>query len=161
VTAENSTTDVASRSVAHATLVVERTYDAAPARVFAAWANPELKARWFSTPDAEHKLDFRIGGREVSRGSPPMGVGSTFEALYRDIVANQRIVYTYDMYMGTTLTSVSVATVEFESTDDGTRVVLTDQTAFLDGHDRPAARESGYGALFDTLDQLLRSARDA
>ena len=28
------------RSVTHATFVIERTYDATPARVFAAWADP-------------------------------------------------------------------------------------------------------------------------
>jgi uncharacterized protein YndB with AHSA1/START domain len=33
------------RSVTHATFAVERTYDASPARVFAAWAEPERKAR--------------------------------------------------------------------------------------------------------------------
>jgi uncharacterized protein YndB with AHSA1/START domain len=36
------------RSVTHSTFVVERSYDASPARVFAAWADPGAKAR--STP---------------------------------------------------------------------------------------------------------------
>ena len=36
------------RSVTHATFVIERTYDASPARVFAAWSEAEAKARWFS-----------------------------------------------------------------------------------------------------------------
>ncbi len=36
------------RSVTHATFVVERRYDASPARVFAAWADPAAKARWFA-----------------------------------------------------------------------------------------------------------------
>jgi hypothetical protein len=31
------------RSVTHATFAIERTYDAAPARVFAAWATSEAK----------------------------------------------------------------------------------------------------------------------
>ena len=54
------------RSVTHATFVVERGYDASPARVFAAWADPEAKARWFASPEEwgpdEFELDFR-GGR--------------------------------------------------------------------------------------------------
>ena len=37
------------RSVAHATFVVERTYDAVPARVFAAFAEPAAKAAWLRT----------------------------------------------------------------------------------------------------------------
>ncbi len=53
------------RSVTHATFVVERIYDASPARVFAAWADPEVKTRWFGNPDegtSEYDLDFRVGG---------------------------------------------------------------------------------------------------
>ena len=60
-------------SVTHATFVVERTYDAAPSRVFAAWSEPEAKARWFGGSDGEFELDFRVGGREFSRGGPPDG----------------------------------------------------------------------------------------
>ena len=59
------------RSVTHATFAVERKYDASPARVFAAWAEPERKARWFGNPEdgvAEFELDFRVGGREFNRG---------------------------------------------------------------------------------------------
>jgi uncharacterized protein YndB with AHSA1/START domain len=148
---------VVDRSAAHATLVVERTYDAAPARVFAAWADPELKTLWFSEPGADHELDFRIGGREISRDGPPMGPGSTFDARYCDIVAGERIVYTYEMYAGETLTSVSVATVEFKPEGAGTRVVLTDQTVFLDGHDDPRDREPGLGSLLDALGAYLRT----
>jgi uncharacterized protein YndB with AHSA1/START domain len=149
--------EVAERSVAHATLVVERIYDAAPARVFAAWAEPELKALWFSEPSADHELDFRIGGREISRDDPPMGRGYTFDARYCDIVVGERIIYTYEMFAGETLTSVSVSTVEFKPEGAGTRVVLTDQTAFLDGHDDPAAREPGWGTLLDALGAYLRT----
>ena len=62
------------RSVKHATFVIERTYDASPARVFAAFADPEIKKRWFGAPDEwapdEQELDFRVGGREISRGGP-------------------------------------------------------------------------------------------
>lgn len=65
------------RSVMHATFVIERTYDASPARVFAAWADPAAKARWFAGPDdwesGAYELDFRVGGRERARGGPPGG----------------------------------------------------------------------------------------
>lgn len=35
----------------HATFVIDRRYDASPARAFAAWATPAAKARWFAGPD--------------------------------------------------------------------------------------------------------------
>jgi hypothetical protein len=33
----------------------------------------------------------------------------------------------------------------------GTRLIFTAQRAYLDGHDTPAQREQGTGALLDTL----------
>ena len=87
------------RSVAHATFVIERTYDAAPARVFNAWADPVAKARWFGPGELTkggHELDFRVGGREINRGGPPGGAVYTFDACYQDIVPDERIVYTYE-----------------------------------------------------------------
>ena len=74
-------------TVTHATFTLERTYQAAPARVFAAWADPATKARWFSTPTGEHKLDFRVGGREVNRANHD-GQVLTFESWYQDIVTD-------------------------------------------------------------------------
>ena len=34
--------------VVHATFALERTYPSSPAQVFAAWADPAVKARWFA-----------------------------------------------------------------------------------------------------------------
>ena len=39
------------RYVTHDTFVIERTYDAPPAQVFAAWANPEVKEKWYPKAD--------------------------------------------------------------------------------------------------------------
>ena len=151
---------MAERSVTHATFVIERTYDASPAWVFAAWADPAIKARWFADseewgPD-EFDLDFRVGGREFSRGGPQGGPVHTYEARYQDIVPNERIVCTYNMHLDQTLISCTVATVEFKSESAGTRLVLTEQGAYLDGHEPPAQREQGWGALLDALGAELR-----
>jgi uncharacterized protein YndB with AHSA1/START domain len=141
------------RSVTHSTFAIERTYEASPARVFAAWSDPEAKARWFGGSDFE--LDFRIGGRELNRGGPDGGPVFTYDALYQDIVPDERIVYTYDMLMDDTRISVSVATVEFEPSGDGTRLTFTEQGAFLDGHDTPEQREHGTGSLLDALGRMI------
>jgi uncharacterized protein YndB with AHSA1/START domain len=59
------------RSVVHATFVIERTYDATPARVFKAFADPVAKRRWFVEGEGwevdAFELDFRVGGFERSR----------------------------------------------------------------------------------------------
>jgi uncharacterized protein YndB with AHSA1/START domain len=148
------------RSVTHATFVVERTYDASPARVFAAWADPVAKARWFAGPDEWEttgcELDFRVGGREINRGGPSGGPVHTFEGRYHEIIPDQRIVYAYDMYLNQTRISVSLATVEFKPAGTGTRLIVTEHGAVFDGHDTSAQREHGTGELLDALGAELR-----
>ena len=147
------------RSVEHATFVVERKYEAPPERAFAAWADREAKARWYVDSDARLELDFRVGGRERSRGTAPDGSAYSYEALYQDIVPAQRIVYTYDMLLEETRISVSLATVEFTPVGEvGTHLVFTEQGAFLDGHESPARRSEGMGSLLDALGRELQSA---
>ena len=147
------------RSIEHAAFVVERVYDASPDRVFAAWSDPQAKARWFGDSEGEFELDFRVGGWERGRGILPDGREYAFQAIYRDIVPGRRIVYTYDMLLDGIRISVSVATAEFEPERDGTRLVFTEQGAFLDGHETPARREQGMGSLLDSLEQWLQSGR--
>jgi uncharacterized protein YndB with AHSA1/START domain len=147
------------RSVEHATFVVERRYEAPPERAFAAWADPAAKARWFIDSDAHLELDFRVGGRERSHGTAPDGSAYSYEALYQDIVPSQRIVYTYDMLLHETRISVSLATVEFTPVgENGTRLVFTEQGAFLDGHEFPARRAEGMGGLLDALGKEVQGA---
>jgi uncharacterized protein YndB with AHSA1/START domain len=144
------------RSVTHSSFTLERDYPAPPARVFGAWSDPEAKAQWFGANDFE--LDFRVGGRELNRGGPDGGPVFTYDALYQDIVDGERIVYTYYMLMDDTRISVSVATVEFAPSGDGTRLTYTEQGAFLDGHDTAEQRQSGTGTLFDKLGEVLEGA---
>ena len=146
------------RTATHATFTLERSYPVPPARVFAAWADPAAKARWFTPgPGSGHELDFRVGGREVARGGPDGGPAMTFETLYRDIVPQQRIVYTSTLLTETDLMTVSLTTVEFTPGEDGgTRLVLTEQGAYLDGHEQPAWREEGTASQLDALAAELK-----
>jgi uncharacterized protein YndB with AHSA1/START domain len=151
------------RSAAHATFVIERSYDAAPAQVFAAWATPVAKGKWFVGPDAweksDHELDFRVGGRERVSGGPPGGPVHVYSALYQDIVPNQRIIISYDMHLDARRISVSLATVEFLHAGKGTRMIFTEQGAFLDGYDNAGQREQGTRDLLDKLGEALRQAK--
>ena len=147
------------RSVTHATFVIERTYPASPARVFAAWSSREAKARWFRGPEewgaSEHELDFRVGGRERVSGGPKGGRVHTFEARYQDIVPDARIISSYDMHLDDQRISVSLATVELNPAGAGTRLVYTEQGAFLDGYDDAGAREHGTRELLEQLGRAL------
>ena len=146
-------------TAAHDTFVIERDYDVPVAQVFRAWADPQLKARWFAgSTDAlgdGYELEFRVGGREVNRGGPPGGPVYTYESVFRDIVPDQRIVYTYEMHADDDRISVSVATVEFRGDGASTHLRLTEQGVFLDGHDTSAQREEGTRSLLDSLGASL------
>jgi uncharacterized protein YndB with AHSA1/START domain len=91
------------KPVLHGSFTVARDLDAAPARVFAAYAEPSLRTRWFrmpSTPEAaHHELDFRVGGHEIARRTfGPSGTPEhlLYRAAFCDIATDERIVFTYD-----------------------------------------------------------------
>lgn len=155
-------TGLAQRSADHGSFTIERVFAAPPALVFEAWADPAAKAAWFVGPDRweqhERRLDFRIGGREYVSGGPRDATPHIFEALYHDIVANERIVYSYDMYIAKTRISVSLATVEFMPAGTGTKMIFTEQAVFLDGYDGLASREQGTRGLLEQLDAALRQS---
>jgi uncharacterized protein YndB with AHSA1/START domain len=147
------------RSAAHGSFTIERTYPAAPSRVFAAFASLEAKARWFGGADesgADHDLDFRIGGRE-RLASKHGDTTYTFDSVYYDIVPDERIVTAYEMYANDDRISVSVATVELTPAGSGTHLVLTEQGVFLDGLDKNEYREHGTNDLLNKLGDVLRA----
>ncbi|MED5018291.1 SRPBCC family protein [Paenibacillus chibensis] len=140
------------RFVKHATFVIERMYAASPERVYQAWSDPVAKAKWYSKPDI---FEFRVGGREYSSGGPPEGPVFTFDAIYQELVPEQRIVYTYTLDSDGTRISVSITTVELIQMEGGTKLIFTEQGAFFDGHDTPEVREHGTNIMLDTLGKVL------
>lgn len=154
------------RSVIHGTFAIERSYLATPSRVFAAFASTDAKSNWGwidrraeEDGAAAAELDFRIGGRErfVFRQH---GTVFRYDARYYDIVPDQRIIYSYEIYADDARISVSVATIEFVMNGDGTALTWTEQGAFLDGIDgneAPGLRREGTAELLDLLPGYLDS----
>ncbi|HUO12934.1 MAG TPA: SRPBCC domain-containing protein [Caulobacteraceae bacterium] len=136
-------------SVEPGVLVMTRYFDASPERVFQAWTDPELSARWlFTTPQSEAhsaELDVRVGGRWTivdRRG------GVDYRALgeYLNVDPPRRLVFTFGMPQfspGFTTVKVEIAAAEAGS-------VMT-----LAQEDLPAASipplEEGWRAMFETL----------
>jgi hypothetical protein len=54
--------------------------------------------------------------------------------------------------------SVSLATLELKPAGTDTRLVMTEQGAFLDGYDDAGSRERGTNFLLDALGQSLRES---
>ena len=143
---------------------IERTYAASPQQVFAAWASQQEKDRWFGAGDDflsqtdEYTLDFRVGGDERLEGTLPNGRRFSYDATYLDIVDAARIVAAYSVSIDDQRTSVSLMTVEFNGDSSETRLVLTEQGAFLDGLDSNDQRQEGATDMLDKLGQHLSLA---
>jgi uncharacterized protein YndB with AHSA1/START domain len=148
------------QAIIHSTFVVEHAYPVPPERVFAAFSDPAKKRKWFVEGEGHtlesYDLDFRVGGMEhyVSRfkeGTPVAGLTLKSENIYRDIVPNRRIIFTSTMAMSDKCFSVSLGTVELVPSEKGTDLILTFQSAFLEGADGPQMREAGWRTLLDKL----------
>jgi uncharacterized protein YndB with AHSA1/START domain len=152
------------QSVIHSTFVIERSYPKPPERVFAAFADPAKKRRWFVEGKhhevEEFEMDFRVGGVERSRyrfkeGTPFPGTALTNEGSYQDIVPDRRMVQASTMSLGDKRISASLVTIELLPTDQGTELICTHQGAFFEGADGPQMREAGWRKLLDQLETNL------
>ncbi|GAA3273378.1 SRPBCC family protein [Dactylosporangium vinaceum] len=140
-------------TVLHGSFTLERSYPLRPGRVFAAWADPASKARWFG--GEQHMLDFRIGGREMVRDHDDEGRSLRYESRYHDIVPSERIVYSSTLHVADVVATISLTTVEFRPTVLGTALRLTEQAVYLDEHERPEWREHGTAEWLDALAREL------
>jgi uncharacterized protein YndB with AHSA1/START domain len=144
------------RSVVHAVFHLERTYDAPVGRVWKALTDEKAKAKWFGGPPErwqllERHMDVRVGGTERAKGRWEGGVVSTFDAIYHDVVPNERLVYSYVMHLDDRKISVSLATMQLTADGGKTTLKVSEQGAFLDGYDDGGSREHGTGFLLDAL----------
>jgi len=149
------------------TFTMEREFDASPARVYAAFADPRRKRQWFA--ESEHHqveaftMQFEVGGREsasyrFNTGSPFAGVQLESDGVYLDLVPDTRIVNAATMAIGGRRISASVHTFEFSPTPDGgTQLRFTHQAAFFEGADGPDMRRAGWQQLLDRLQAALDS----
>jgi uncharacterized protein YndB with AHSA1/START domain len=146
-------------TVAHADFTIEREYPYTPAQVYRAFADPDLRRRWFANPgdwaNGEWALDFRVGGSEVNRGGHEGGRYNEFRSRFHEIEPDERIVFVYDLFHDHRLLSVSLTTIEFEAGGRGTRMRFTEQGVFFGGPQDAAEREHGTGVLLDRLDRCL------
>lgn len=143
----------------HSTFSVERDFVSAPAKVFTAFADADIKMKWFAGPDPWRQIsagfDFREGGWEHNEGQ--FGEGgpiSRFDCLYHEIVPDTRIVYSYEMRVNGARLSVSLASIEFLPSGSGTHLALTEQGVYYAADDAPN-RERGTIELMDAVRALV------
>ena len=153
--------------VVHSTFVIEKSYPVAPARLFAAFADPDQKRRWYAQGEnhriGDYRMDFRVGGMEewdatFDRDSPFPGMTLASRGIILDIVPDARIVLASDMMLGEHRFSASLITVEIVPAGEGAALRFTHQGAFFEHADGPEMREDGWRKLLAGLDAQLAPA---
>ncbi len=157
---------MSTQPVTHSTFVIERRYPASPERVFAAFSDKAVKARWYADGRDlqvdQFVMDFRIGGRDVARfrmgeKTPFPGTELVYNITYQDIVPNRRLVYAYSLTFGGKIVSASLVTFEFEPDEGGTALQFTEQGAYFEGADGPQIRQQGWNTLLDKLGAAVKA----
>ena len=147
----------------HSTSVIEHSYPQPPAGVYAAFAQPARKRRWYAESDQEDQefeMDFRIGGSErlryrFKKGHPIEGQEIINQTIYQDIVPDKRIVTASVMSLNGKPIVAAQVTFEFLPSATGTDLICTSQGAFFDWPQGPAMIEEGWRGLLGRIGQEL------
>ena len=147
----------------HSTFVIERSYPQPPECVFAAFADPNRKRRWYAEGDheiQEFEMDFRVGSQERTRyrfrdGHPLAGQEITNETTFKDIEPKKRIVVASAMRLSGKPIMVALVTFELLTNNSGTDLICTNQGAFIEWPGGPAMVEAGWQGLLDRLGKEL------
>jgi uncharacterized protein YndB with AHSA1/START domain len=150
--ATKSSVAAAAGLVTRPSLTLKRRLDAPPAKVYAAWTDPEKIARWFGPAQVvagsvRADIDARIGGRY--RVSFKMADGEHHEVggVYCEMVPNQKLSFSWAWH--STPERESQVTVSLKPDGDGTLLTLLHEQLF-----DSAARDGHEGGWIGTLDKL-------
>jgi uncharacterized protein YndB with AHSA1/START domain len=135
-------------------LTLKRRFKAPPAKVFAAWTDPEKVKHWMGPGRVfvEHaESDSRVGGRYRWQMKSPEGGEHDVSGIFREFVANEKLVFTWAWK--TTPERESLVTVLFQPDGDGTLLTLTHEQ-FADEETRDGHKNGWTGAL-DKLERFV------
>ena len=140
------------------TIVITREFDAPPERVFRAYTEPELVARWLGPRRLTmriDKYDARTDGSYRYVHVDEDGTEYGFRGVFHEVRPSERIVqtFTYEGYPD----GVSLETATFEDLDGRTRVTTTSVVDSVEGRDAIIASgmEGGLREAYDRLEELL------
>jgi len=149
-------------------ILITREFDAPKHLVYRVWTTPELVSRWWSGhrgTTTEVELDLRPGGRWRYVLKTDDGTEVGFHGEYREIVPEERIVYTEVFEMpGVDLDSVDgpLNTVTFTALDgDRTRLELLTETGSRELRDTilQSGMEVGARGQMEIIQELADSLR--
>ena len=140
-------------------LRLSRRFDAPRETVFAAWTSPEQLTQWwgpgeFRTTVAE--VDLRPGGSYRLVIEAPGAPRMELQGIFQEIVAPERLVYTWKWVAGWPDPSDMVVTVEFIDHGTSTELILTQHGFAAEGGSTPYAH--GWESGLDKLGRYLAQA---
>jgi len=151
-------------AVAHANFTIHRTLPVSPSIVFQAFADADLKRRWFAEGDHHDVEEFsgalHEGAVERLRyrfrdGTPFAGLAVESRDTVLNVIPDRLIIWASKMAFNGGEISTALTTAELVPVADGTELFLTFQGAFFEGADGPQIREMGWATLLDRLAAVL------
>ena len=129
-------------------LALVRKLDAAPGKVWRALTEPELLKQWMAPDPATRcrvaEIDLRVGGRYRIVMRPADGEEHDVRGVYREIVPNKKLVYTWAWK--STLERESLVTIELRAAGGGTELTLKHEQ-FADEEARDKHQHGWTGCL--------------
>jgi uncharacterized protein YndB with AHSA1/START domain len=128
-------------------LTLKRRINAAPEKVFSAWIDPEKVKRWMGPGEVkvlQVESDPRTGGRYRWLMQAPDGEHHDVSGVYREVVPNQKLVFTWAWK--STPERESLVTVEVKPDGDGSMLTLTHEQ-FADDEARDRHQQGWTGAM--------------
>lgn len=136
-------------------LTIKRRFNAAPAKVFAAWSDPEKMTHWMGPAGVQKlvaKTDLRVGGKYHIQ-MIMAGDEHNVSGVYREIVPNEKLVFTWAWK--STPERESLVTVTFKDDNGGTIMTLLHEQFFdADARDR---HNAGWTGTMDKLEKYLEA----
>ncbi|HEX3939416.1 MAG TPA: SRPBCC domain-containing protein [Xanthobacteraceae bacterium] len=145
---------MATQTVTKPSLTLKRRLNAAPAKVFAAWTDPEKVKHWMGPGEVKVlrvESDPRPGGnfRWVMRS--PDGETHDVSGVYREVVPDRKLVFTWAWV--TTPERESLVTVDIKPDGDGSLLTLTHEQFFdEDARDR---HQGGWSGALDKMEKMF------
>lgn len=145
--------------IGHKTLVFERHCAAPVKRVFAAFADPVIRARWSAPSDGAAFIydaaDFREGGEDRFRCGSKENPQYTGRTTYISIVPDVLVVSSEVVEAGGRKLMSSLITTELAAEGDVTTIRMTVQVTSLFGDQMIVGTEIGNNAALDNLVEHL------
>ncbi len=135
-------------------LTIKRRFKAPPAKVYAAWTDPDKVKGWIGPGETKAKSvesDLRVGGHYRWVMVAPSGEEHDVRGVYREVVPNEKLVFTWAWK--STPERESLVTVLLKPDGDGTLLTLTHEQFFdEDARDR---HQFGWNGALDKMEKMF------